>query len=209
MTEVGGLDKRNQIQGKAMRRVLFLGYGRSETTLIDKISNLGIEVVHSDKPMRAFRNFDLVISFGYRHIIPADVIDSSPCPLINLHISMLPWNRGAHPIFWAFFDNTPLGVTIHEIDSGLDTGPIVAQREVELELGSCTFKDVHSRMIREIETLLIDCFHEIKLGIYESRPQFGVGSFHKAVDLPAEFSGWGSVISDEIKRLKGLHDILS
>lgn len=207
MTEIGELDKRNEIQGRAMRRVLFLGYGPSETRLIDEISNLGLEVVHSDQPMRSFSNFDLVISFGYRHIISSELINSSQCPLINLHISMLPWNRGAHPIYWAFFDNTPLGVTVHEIDSGLDTGPIVAQREVVLELVSSTFKDVHSRMIREVETLLMDCFDEIVLGIYESRPQFGVGSFHKAVDLPTEFSGWGSVISDEIKRLKGLTKI--
>lgn len=189
-----------------MRRVLFLGYGRSETKLIDKVSDLGIEVIHSDKQVGSVRDFDLTVSFGYRHIIPAAVIDGARCPIINLHISVLPWNRGAHPVFWTFFDNTPAGVTIHEVDRGLDSGPIVAQREISVEPETSTFKSVHSKMINEVEELFMEVFDSILMGTYQSLPQVGKGSYHKAVDLPIEFSGWDSVIMEEVNRLKGLDD---
>jgi methionyl-tRNA formyltransferase len=117
---------------------------------------------------------------------------------------MLPWNRGAHPIFWALFDGTPLGVSIHEIDRGLDTGPLISQKEILLAGGNLTFQDVHVRMIREVEDLFMAVFDEIIEGTYNNSPQIGSGSFHKASDLPVEFSGWESVVTDEIKRLKHL-----
>lgn len=192
-----------------MRRVLFLGHGQSETKLIDEVSDLGIEIVHSDQEVRFLKDFDLVVSFGYRHIIPSAVIDSTECTLVNLHISMLPWNRGAHPVFWTFFDNTPAGVTIHEIESGLDTGPIVAQREVTVEPETSTFKGVHSQMVKEVEGLFMEVFHSLLMGTYQTRPQLGKGSYHKAADLPIEFSGWDSIIRDEVNRLKGPDDSLS
>jgi hypothetical protein len=75
-------------------------------------------------------NYDLIISFGYRHIISKEIIKSVNCPIINLHISYLPYNRGAHPNFWSFYDKTPSGVTIHLVNEGIDTGPIIYQRHI-------------------------------------------------------------------------------
>lgn len=46
---------------------------------------------------------------------------------MNLHISYLPWNKGADPNFWSCIDGTPAGVTLHHIDAGVDTGDIIAQ----------------------------------------------------------------------------------
>jgi methionyl-tRNA formyltransferase len=199
MFEVGEFGK-----GVKIKRVLFLGYDRSETRLIDKISDRGIEVIHSNEALESLEDFDLVICFGYRHIISSKVLDVSPCRLVNLHISMLPWNRGAHPIFWAFFDGTPLGVSIHEIDRGLDTGALVSQKEIFIDAGFLTFEDVHIRMIREVEDLFMATFDEILEGTYKVSPQIGGGSSHKASDLPPEFSGWESGIHEEIIRLKSL-----
>src|SRR5690606_983365 len=73
---------------------------------------------------------DLLVSFGYRHILK----DLS-VPAVNIHISMLPWNRGADPNFWSWLDHTPKGVTVHLMDQGIDTGPIIAQREVAFGFG--------------------------------------------------------------------------
>ena len=39
---------------------------------------------------------------------------------INLHNSFLPFNRGKHPYFWAFYEDSPYGVTIHKVDEGID-----------------------------------------------------------------------------------------
>ncbi len=189
---------------KDIRRILFLGYDRLKTRLIDEISAKGFEAFHTDKALESLDDFDLVVCFGYRHLISSEVLDSSRCPVVNLHISMLPWNRGAHPIFWAFFDGTPLGVSVHEIDSGLDTGSLVAQKKILIDAESMTFRGVHVRMIREVEDLFLTVFDKILEGNYKASPQIGEGSQHKANDLPPEFSGWDSVINEEISRLKSL-----
>ncbi len=60
--------------------------------------------------------------------------------IINLHISFLPWNRGAHPNFWSFYDDTPKGVTIHLIDEGIDTGAIIYQKEITFDRNEKTFE---------------------------------------------------------------------
>ncbi len=41
----------------------------------------------------------------------------------------LPFNRGAHPNFWSFMEKTPSGVTMHEINSGIDKGKIIVQKK--------------------------------------------------------------------------------
>lgn len=202
MTYLGKRLRCNNNELAGNQRVLFLGYDRSKTRLITEISAQGFEVVHSERPLGSYENFEIIISFGYRHIIPFDVIANSLCPVVNLHISLLPWNKGAHPVFWALFENTPLGVTIHEIDEGLDTGPIIAQKEVLIEAGGLTFEDVHRQLIQEIEELFLGVFGHLISGTYEAIPQIGRGSSHKTQDLPENFSGWTSNVKKEISKLK-------
>lgn len=76
------------------------------------------------------KDYDLVISYGYRHIIKSPIIDMYRGKIINLHISYLPYNRGADPNLWSILSDTPKGVTIHHLDEGLDTGRIIRQREI-------------------------------------------------------------------------------
>ena len=73
--------------------------------------------------------YDWIISYGYRHLISEEIIKYLKNPIINLHISYLPFNRGAHPNYWSFKEKTIKGVTIHFIDSGIDTGPILIQKK--------------------------------------------------------------------------------
>lgn len=75
----------------------------------------------------------IAISYNYVHIIPAEVIKFMPHRIINMHISLLPWNRGCTPNIWSFWEDTPKGVTIHEMDVGLDTGPINYQKELSFD----------------------------------------------------------------------------
>ena len=62
------------------------------------------------------------------------LLKNSKNNIINLHISYLPYNRGAHPNFWSFVENTPSGVSIHQVDSGIDTGKIVIQKQINFNL---------------------------------------------------------------------------
>ena len=84
-----------------MNKILFLGYSRSETRLIDELEKMDCAVnVHNEKiSLDDVDNSHLIVCFGYRHILGSDFINKCGCPIVNLHISYLPLNRGAHPNF--------------------------------------------------------------------------------------------------------------
>lgn len=74
------------------------------------------------------RKPDFIISYGYRHILKGKILEEYKDRLINIHLSYLPYNRGASPNLWAHYDDTPSGVSIHRIDAEIDTGLVVARR---------------------------------------------------------------------------------
>ena len=78
-----------------------------------------------------FANVSLAIIFGYGHRIAERHLNKAN--FINLHGSLLPMGRGPHPHIWNWIDGEPHGVTIHKMSAEIDKGPIIAQREVELE----------------------------------------------------------------------------
>lgn len=73
---------------------------------------------------------DIVVCYGYRKIIPDSFLAKHRC--INIHISYIPFNRGASPNLWSWYDDTPKGVSILQVDKSIDGGPILARRLVNM-----------------------------------------------------------------------------
>ncbi len=188
------------------RHILFLGYNATQTRLIDVLLNHQCDVSHCAAPLTVDKiknkNYDLIISFGYQHILHADVIDVAAVPIINLHMAYLPWNRGAHPNFWSFYDDTPSGVTIHLIDSGVDTGKIVYQQLVMFEAHETTFRATYRRLIHELESLFEIHIDSLLNKNFTPTPQKSTGTYHCVADLPEDFQGWDCDIKTEIHRLR-------
>ena len=145
-----------------MQNILFLGYSKDQTQLIGALENNNCRVEVTDKKINLDKSegYDLIISFGYSYIIPGYFIEKCSCPIVNLHISYLPFNRGAHPNFWSFYDDTQSGVTIHLIDDGIDTGPILFQKKVNFS-DETTFSETYQKLINEIEKLFMDNLQRI------------------------------------------------
>ena len=122
--------------------------------------------------------------------------------ILNLHISYLPFNKGAHPNFWSFAENTPSGVTIHKINKKIDSGNIIYQKILDFELNKnkkkLTFKDTYSVLISEIEGLFIDNIKNILNNNYEEFEQIDKRTFHNSSDLKF----WNQNIFDTIERYK-------
>ncbi|MFK7968296.1 MAG: formyltransferase family protein [Rickettsiaceae bacterium] len=146
-----------------------------------------------------------MISYGFKHILKKDVIESSSAPIINLHISYLPWNRRSHPNFWLFYDCTPSGVTIHLVDEGIDTGAIIYQRYVNFSKDENTYSKTYQRLINEIEQLFKDNINEIISKNFVAIPQRRKDSYHCVADLPKDFNGWNSKIKQELVRLDKMY----
>ena len=100
-------------------RVLFLG-GNSARELSNWLLSQNEQVVYTETKINVdFVNKitpEFIVSYNYKYILSKDIIDFVQGKIINLHISYLPWNRGAHPNVWSFLEETPKGITIHYID---------------------------------------------------------------------------------------------
>lgn len=128
------------------------------------------------------QEYDLIISYCYRYLITQDLIDEMDGNIINLHISYLPWNRGADPNYWSYFDNTPKGVTIHYINEKLDMGDIIAQSLVDLSQAQ-TYAQAYIMLHEEIQILFKTAFQQYCFWRRIAYPQKGVGSYHSKKDL--------------------------
>jgi methionyl-tRNA formyltransferase len=124
---------------------------------------------------------DFAVSHSYRTIVKPPVLNRFGSRIINLHISFLPWNRGADPNLWSFLEDTPAGVTIHVMDSGLDTGSILVQQKLFFDDGETlrsTYEALQVAMFSTFKT------HWAKLrdGAISPRPQPVGGSKHYVRD---------------------------
>lgn len=77
---------------------------------------------------------DVLFLFYWPFLFSNESIRALSVPIFNCHLSLLPFNRGKNPNVWPIIDGTPAGVTIHQIDEGIDSGLIVFQQEVVVDI---------------------------------------------------------------------------
>jgi methionyl-tRNA formyltransferase len=144
-------------------------------------------------------NVGFLVSYGYRHIIRQPVLALLPERAINLHISYLPWNRGADPNLWSFLESTPKGVSIHHLDQGIDTGDIILQKQVAFSAAEPTLATTYARLQAEIQQLFRDHWPKLKAGYLPRKRQAGVGTYHRMQDKEAVAhllaEGWNTPVS--------------
>ena len=76
---------------------------------------------------------ELIVVAAYGHILPQEVLNLPRYGCINVHPSLLPKYRGSSPIASAILDGEKItGVTIMLLDEGMDTGPVLRQKEVPI-----------------------------------------------------------------------------
>ena len=110
-------------------------------------------------------------------------IDTASKGFIDLHPSYLPYNRGMHPYYWSIVDDTPKGVTIHFIDSDIDSGSIIRQEQIESDITD-TGEILYNKSTDCIINLFKDSFEDIINDTYElNKNELGKGSFHLAKEL--------------------------
>ncbi len=167
---------------------LFLGYSSKRTNLINFLRKKKIRVSEfKNKKINSeiAKKYDFIVSFGYRKIINKKTIDSLRRPILNLHIAYLPFNRGASPNYWSFKNKTPKGVTIHEIDQGIDTGDIVFRKKINFKINNkTTFKETYWILRKEVEKLFKKNFKKIVSGKYIKIKQVSKKKLNLRRELP-------------------------
>lgn len=106
----------------------------------ERALELGIPVLQPRKvrdgelasQLRAMQ-LDVAVVIAYGRILPREVLDAPRLGCVNLHGSLLPRFRGAAPIQWAVASGDPTtGVTLMQMDEGLDTGPMLSTLETPI-----------------------------------------------------------------------------
>ncbi len=97
---------------------------------------------------------DLVVSAGFMKLVGPAVLEAFGGRLINTHPALLPAFPGAHAVRDALAAGVAVtGATVHVVDAGLDTGPVLAQREVPVHPGDDEAR-LHER-IKDVERELL------------------------------------------------------
>jgi methionyl-tRNA formyltransferase len=151
-------------------------------------------------------NPDLLISAGFRHIVPEDILSIPNRGAVNLHPSYLPYNRGANPNVWSIVESTPAGVTIHRMTPEVDAGDIVAQRRIEKRPND-TGKMLYERQNAAMVDLFVESWPAIRDDEADETPQDGDGTFHTKTEFPELFEldlDAEKPIGDVIRRLRAL-----
>ncbi len=92
-----------------------------------------IKTAEFQDTLRSFKP-DLIVVVAYGRILPAEILTLPPLGCINVHGSLLPRHRGAAPIQWAVLQgDNEAGVTIMQMDVGMDTGDILLPAAIEVD----------------------------------------------------------------------------
>ena len=107
---------------------------------------------------------DLVVCAGLMRLLPINVVGALSPRVINIHPALLPMFPGARAVRDALAAGaTETGATVHVVDEGVDTGPIIAQRRVPIEPGD-TEVHLHERIKSVERTLLVQSIFDIAEG---------------------------------------------
>jgi phosphoribosylglycinamide formyltransferase 1 len=145
-------------------QVVAVGTDRDGVRALDRARTAGVAtftVRLSDHPDRAAwdaaladelrrHSPDLVVCAGFMRILGQAVLEHFPQRVVNTHPALLPAFPGAHAVREALAHGVKLtGVTVHLVDEGVDTGPVVAQAAVPVLPGD-TEQSLHAR-IQDVE----------------------------------------------------------
>lgn len=126
---------------------------------------------------------DLGVLAWWPRILKSPLLEAPRLGFVNTHPSLLPHNRGKHYNFWALVEQAPFGVTLHRVDTGVDTGNIIAQTSIDYgwcDTGETLYKKAQAAMLE----LFCKTYPVLRTGQFESKPQdVSAGSFHRASEL--------------------------
>ena len=116
-------------------------------------------------------NADLMVVAAYGLILPQAVLQAPRLGCLNIHASLLPRWRGASPIQHAIlFGDVQSGISLMQMDAGLDTGAVISQRSLEIDCG-WTAGDLHDRLAPLGAELLIETLDNFGSAVARAQAQ--------------------------------------
>lgn len=115
-------------------------------------------------------SFDLGLLIWWPFIITKDTLNIPKHGFVNTHPSLLPFNRGRNPNFWALVDQNPFGVSLHRVEQGIDSGALLAQKTVPHSWED-TGGTLYGRALIEMVNLFTESYPILRKLHFDSKPQ--------------------------------------
>ncbi len=175
--------------------------------------NLGFEVHQPERIRRPESveqlrgiNPELMVVVGYGQIIPQSIIEIPRFGILNVHGSLLPKYRGAAPIQWAIANGeSETGVTIMQIDAGLDTGDMLLKSAVPIAADE-TAPELSSRLAPLGAKLLIEAIARIESGtVVPEKQNSGAATYAPILKKEDGRVEWSRTAQEIYNRLRGFN----
>lgn len=146
---------------------------------------------------------DIAVVAAYGLILPQEVLDAPKMGCVNIHASLLPRWRGAAPIHRAIMaGDTETGITIMQVEAGLDAGPILLTGKVAIGADETT-GELHDRLSILGADLILDALADPGGLVPVAQPQEGVNYAHK-IDKAEARIDWNSTAKEITRQINGL-----
>jgi methionyl-tRNA formyltransferase len=188
------------------------GRGKKErpTPVHLRAIELGLAVRHpvnfkDAKDVEAFAAFnaDIAVVVAYGLILPQVILDTPIEGCLNIHASLLPRWRGAAPIHRAIMagdENT--GVSIMQMEAGLDTGPVLARHVTAITAADTTIR-LHDRLAQMGATLIVETLAQLAMVTPKLQETSGVIYAHK-IDKAESRIDWALSAAEIDRKVRGL-----
>src|SRR6266851_993762 len=137
-----------------------------------------------------------ILQLAWERHIPRAMLDIARLGCLNVHPSLLPANRGPEPLFWTFREGSRrTGVTIHLMDEGMDTGPIVAQETLEVPDGiSYAQLETQCAMLggRLLARSVWDLYDELAIPVAQDETKSSYHGFPTDDDFAVPVAEWSA-----------------
>lgn len=167
------------------------------------ISCLTPEDINAPEVVKRIGEPDFFLCVYYPQIFRDDLLANIWGRALNFHPSLLPRHRGVSPLLFALMEgDKEAGVTVHHLDEGVDTGPIVMQRRFPIG-ENVTGYDLHLMAAETVRELAEELLPPLLAGepIPEGRPQEGESSYHSLSDYLTEIDpDWPIEFQERVAR---------
>lgn len=148
------------------------------TPVKEKALELALEVfqpmdINSLESVEKLRSIqpDLIVVVAYGQILCREILEIPKYGCINVHASLLPKYRGAAPINWAIINGElETGVTIMEMEEGLDTGDMIIKSSIPIKEDD-DYISIHDKLSYLGGEILVEAIDEIVKGVAKKTPQ--------------------------------------
>jgi methionyl-tRNA formyltransferase len=148
---------------------------------------------------------DVSVVVAYGQILRPEVLDIPEFGSINIHGSLLPQLRGAAPVHWAIIQGLSVtGVTIMQMEAGLDSGPILHQVEEPIRADE-SMSELAGRLSEIGAEALIEALALMEMGEIHPKPQDNSrATYAPKLDRQAAHLDWSKPAIDVARWIRGL-----